>query len=113
LDDGISFQYKKGNFQYRNLQFSHDKMQKLAYLGNTLISGCPTYTHLKSELPVSPISGKVEKIVVCGLSSSVSIKKVKVSDDSADLEFFQEKGIVSVRAPNVNIDENWNISFYM
>lgn len=103
------------------MQFSYDPAQHRGRLESTLLSGCPTYVHVKShhELPVSPVSGKVEQIVVCGLlplrnAPVKKIRKTSKEEKEEDLVFSQETttGMVRIRAPNVSIVEDWRICFY-
>jgi alpha 1,3-glucosidase len=107
VDDGETFDYQQGAYIHRTFDFTN------GVLASTDIGtkGKLTDKYLKTMKEVG-----VEKIVIVGAPKEWASKSsVKVGSGEAKLEYHAEQGNKGawavVKAPKVNIGEDWKIEF--
>jgi len=109
VDDGRSYDYKKGAYIHRRFVFSNGRL--------TSVNLAPD----KSDKKIFSSNCVIERIILLGLKSQISkggkTALVEPSNQRVDIEsgpLMLRKGsypsAVNVRKPNVRIDEDWSIA---
>ncbi|KAI9204856.1 glycosyl hydrolases family 31-domain-containing protein [Polychytrium aggregatum] len=104
-DDGRSFDYKKGDYVYAQLEFRD----------NTLRCTSPVakYTDVSAKISKPKFTGhdsRVERLIIVGVHSK---PKRVVSSSGANLEFTfaREGGVVVVKEPQGVFGKEWHVAF--
>lgn len=111
VDDGRSYDYKKGAYIHRRFVFSNGRL--------TSVNLAPDM----SDKKLFPSNCVIERIILLGLKSQISkggkTAIVEPSNQRVDIEsgpLMLRKGsypsAVNVRKPNVRIDEDWSIKIF-
>lgn len=103
-DDGKSFEYAQGAYIHRRFLFSHGKLTS---------SNMSPYTSGKSQFS---LGCSIERIILLGYSGGPKGALIEPANHKADIELgplFLRKGrsptVLTIRKPNVRIDDDWTI----
>ncbi|KAH0785818.1 glycosyl hydrolase [Histomonas meleagridis] len=96
VDDGLSFDFAKGNYLDKKLKFTNGKLN--SYFADNVSP--------KSDF-VAKYDVIIEKIIITGMKKIPS--KINVGEDS--LEFVTSDGIVTIHNPKVKVKDDFEIKF--
>jgi len=100
LDDGETFDFKKGKFNLRQFDFVPSTDKDFELSSSSL-----------SDTDFA-VPNTVERVVLVGLSGKLSRVSMKMENAAAkELTFYQDTNSITVRKPDVNIGSDWTISF--
>ncbi|KAM7290042.1 putative glucosidase II [Ixodes scapularis] len=96
VDDGLSFQYKKGDFLYLKYRFADNK------LTSKLLEGPGNFK----------TKAWIERVVIVGYPSSPSQVTITSSKGTESLQFVYQENehLLRIRKPAVNVAEEWTIN---